>query len=180
MIDNHLRYIFLPNKIITLNVWGIVLDFLYLWINNNIPQLNNGFISNFSMNWGHDSPHNLSKIAIFRCSRRYWNCGPRWSKQFVLPNWSNAEDDTLHIDSLCHLWKPHFKASFSVHKLIPKNTQMTTLYTNLSLYITFTMIYYIRQEQFCKRFWLLSFIRRISGLFIANAMWTRWHVLSKM
>ncbi len=27
---------------------------------------------------------------------------------------------------------------------------MTTLYTNWSLCITFTMIYYIRQEQFCK------------------------------
>ncbi len=27
---------------------------------------------------------------------------------------------------------------------------MNTLYTNLSLYITFTMIYYIRQEHFCK------------------------------
>ncbi len=39
-----------------------------------------------------------------------------------------------------------FKASFSFHKPIPQNTQMTTLYTNLSLYITFTMIYYIRQE----------------------------------
>ncbi len=39
-----------------------------------------------------------------------------------------------------------FKATFSVHKLIPKNAQMTTLYTNWSLYITFTMIYYIRQE----------------------------------
>ena len=38
------------------------------------------------------------------------------------------------------------KATFSVHKLIPKNAQMTTLYTNWSLYITFTMIYYIRQE----------------------------------
>ncbi len=32
------------------------------------------------------------------------------------------------------------KAIFSVHKLIPKNAQMTTLYTNLSLYIIFTMI----------------------------------------
>ncbi len=40
----------------------------------------------------------------------------------------------------------HLKASFSVHKLIPKNAQMTTFYTNLSLYITFTMIYYIKQE----------------------------------
>ncbi len=39
-----------------------------------------------------------------------------------------------------------FKATFSVHKLIPKNAQITTLYTNCSLYITFTMIYYIRQE----------------------------------
>ncbi len=40
----------------------------------------------------------------------------------------------------------HVKATFSFHKLIPKNTQMTTLYTYWSLYITFTMIYYIRQE----------------------------------
>ncbi len=35
---------------------------------------------------------------------------------------------------------------FSVHKLIPKIDQMTTLYTNWSLYITFTIIYYIRQN----------------------------------
>ncbi len=63
-----------------------------------------------------------------------------------------------------------FKASFSFYKLIPKNTQMTTLYTNLSLYITFTMIYYIRQEYFCKSFTSQSYIRRKSGLFIANAM----------
>ncbi len=39
-----------------------------------------------------------------------------------------------------------FKAIFSFHKLIPQNAQMTTLYTNCSLYITFTIIYYIRQE----------------------------------
>ncbi len=38
------------------------------------------------------------------------------------------------------------KATVSFHKLIPKNAQMTTLYTNWSLYITFTLIYYIRQE----------------------------------
>ncbi len=36
--------------------------------------------------------------------------------------------------------------SFSADKLIPKNAQMTNLYTNWSLYIIFTMIYYIRQE----------------------------------
>ncbi len=40
----------------------------------------------------------------------------------------------------------YVKATFSVHKLIPQKAQMTTLYTNWSLYITFTMIYYIRQE----------------------------------
>ncbi len=39
-----------------------------------------------------------------------------------------------------------FKATFSAHKLVLKNAQTTTLYTNWSLYITFTMIYYIRQE----------------------------------
>ncbi len=39
------------------------------------------------------------------------------------------------------------KVTFSVHKLIKKNpTQMTTLYSNLPLYITSTMINYIRQE----------------------------------
>ncbi len=39
------------------------------------------------------------------------------------------------------------KATFSFHKLIKKNlAQMTTLYTNWSLYITFTMTYYIKQE----------------------------------
>ncbi len=44
------------------------------------------------------------------------------------------------------LWSSSLKATFSVYKLIKKNTQMITLYTNWSLYITFTMIYYIRQE----------------------------------
>ncbi len=44
------------------------------------------------------------------------------------------------------LLHPFIKATFSFHKLIPKNAQMTTVYTNWLLYITFTMIYYIRQE----------------------------------
>ncbi len=72
------------------------------------------------------------------------------------------------------------KATFSVHKLIPKHTQMIILYTNWSLYITFTMIYYIRQELFCNGFSPLSYITNISGLLIASAMETHWHVLSKM
>ncbi len=38
------------------------------------------------------------------------------------------------------------KATFSVHKLIPKNAQMTTLYINWSLYINFNAFYYISQE----------------------------------
>ncbi len=50
---------------------------------------------------------------------------------------------------------------------------MTTLYTNLSLYITFTMIYYIRQEYFVK----VSHHYITSDLFIAIAMWTHWLVL---
>ncbi len=40
----------------------------------------------------------------------------------------------------------YFKANFSVHKLIAQNDQMTTLYTNRLLYITFTMLIYIRHE----------------------------------
>ncbi len=65
----------------------------------------------------------------------------------------------LHFETVLVSWYPHhgillsitskldsFKATFSVYKLIQKNSQMTTLYTNWSLYITFTMIYYIRQE----------------------------------
>ncbi len=35
------------------------------------------------------------------------------------------------------------KASFSFPKIIPKNTQMYTLSTNLSFYITFTLFHYI-------------------------------------
>ncbi len=35
---------------------------------------------------------------------------------------------------------PGVKATVSFHKLIPKNAQMTTLYNNWSLYITFTTI----------------------------------------
>ncbi len=38
------------------------------------------------------------------------------------------------------------EATFSVDKLIPTNAQMTTIYTNWSLYNTFAMIDYIRQE----------------------------------
>ncbi len=64
------------------------------------------------------------------------------------------------------------KATFSLHKLIAKDDQMTTLYTNWSLYITFTMIYYIKEEEFFQSLSSLSYIRRILGLFIANAMWT--------
>ncbi len=48
--------------------------------------------------------------------------------------------------------KQYNKPTFSVYKLITKNAQMTTLYTNWSLGITFTMIYNIRQEHFCKMF----------------------------
>ncbi len=40
---------------------------------------------------------------------------------------------------------------------------MTVVYTNLLLYIIFTMIYYVRQEYFCKRFSSISYIGRISG-----------------
>ncbi len=40
------------------------------------------------------------------------------------------------------LW---FKASFSFHNITPKTVKCLP-YTNLSLYITVTMIYYIRQE----------------------------------
>ncbi len=66
-----------------------------------------------------------------------------------------------------HQVKLHFKATFSFPKLIPKNTQMTTLYTNWSLY---DLLYLT--ESFCKVFSSLSYIRRISGLFITNAIWT--------
>ncbi len=54
---------------------------------------------------------------------------------------------TGYLESLSNHPQIEFviKATFSVHKLIPKNVRMTTLYTN-SLYITFTMIYYIGQE----------------------------------
>ncbi len=38
------------------------------------------------------------------------------------------------------------KATFYFHKLIPKKNQMTTLYINWSMYIIFTLIYYIKQE----------------------------------
>ncbi len=48
------------------------------------------------------------------------------------------------------------------------------------LSITFTMIYYIRQETFCKSLSSLSYIRRTSGMFIASAMWAHWHILSKI
>ncbi len=88
--------------------------------------------------------------------------------------------DLIFRQLLFFFWNMANKATFSFPKLIPSNAQMTNLYTNWSLYITFAMIYYIRQENFCKCFSSLSYIRRISGLFIVNAVWTHWHVLSKM
>ncbi len=42
----------------------------------------------------------------------------------------------------CKYWL-EVKASFSFYNIIPKNAQRTTLYTNWSLYITFSMINYI-------------------------------------
>ncbi len=56
--------------------------------------------------------------------------------QYDFYSWQSLPDRTNCI----------FKATFPVYKLIAKNAQMTTLYTIWSLYITFTMIYYIRQE----------------------------------
>ncbi len=55
-----------------------------------------------------------------------------------------------------------FKASFSFHKITLKNTQMTTLYTNLSLYITLIAIYYIRQENIWP---VLSIMKTYIGIF---------------
>ncbi len=61
---------------------------------------------------------------------------------------------------------------------------MTTLYTIWSLYTTFTMIYYIRQEQFCKIFSSLSFSRENSPesltethkvlFFHLTSKWGKW------
>ncbi len=61
--------------------------------------------------------------------------------------WASLElytEKNIQLNIIWHIVL--IKATFSVHKLIPKNAQMTTLYTKWSLYITFTMIYYIRQE----------------------------------
>ncbi len=73
----------------------------------------------------------------------------------------------LHVFENHKLCCLKLKATFSVYKL---NAQMTISYTNWSLYTTFTIIYYIRQEHICKRFSSISYIRRISGLFKANVM----------
>ncbi len=61
---------------------------------------------------------------------------------------SQAWHRSLDIKLACHCQHnrqthTHFKATFSFHQIIPQYAQMTTLYSNLSLYITFTMIYYI-------------------------------------
>ncbi len=60
-------------------------------------------------------------------------------------------DINIYLTNIAHKRKRYqheiLKASFSFQKLFPKNTEKTTLYSTLSLYITFTMIYYyIRQE----------------------------------
>ncbi len=44
----------------------------------------------------------------------------------------------------------HLKLPFLFQKLIKKNTQMYTLYTNLLSYIPFAMVHYIGQGQFYK------------------------------
>ncbi len=61
----------------------------------------------------------------------------------VLCAYSNYKH--LTIADLFTIIDHMIKATFPIHKLIPKNVQMTTIYTNWSLYITLTMIYYIRQ-----------------------------------
>ncbi len=57
---------------------------------------------------------------------------------------------------------------------------MTKLYTNWSLYITFTMIITLDKNNFVKvsHHYLIS--GNLTRLFIANAIWIHCHVLSKM
>ncbi len=63
----------------------------------------------------------------------------------VLKKVSGQESVSFLTNSL-HDVKHCLKLPFLFINLSPKNTQMTTFYSNLLLYITFTVINYIRQE----------------------------------
>ncbi len=65
------------------------------------------------------------------CAESLWHSNPYKSNQII---------------RRCQRSQWHLAAVFSFHKIIPKNAQMTTLHINWSLYINFTMIYYIKQE----------------------------------
>ncbi len=98
--------------------------------------------------------------------------------------------DIYYVYVWWHAWVKSFmdldtlnsiiNASFSFHKLIPKTLKLLPYI--LICHCTSISPWYIilDKKDFVKCFSSLSYIRRISGLFIANAMWTHWHVLSKM
>ncbi len=71
---------------------------------------------------------------------------PTNKKHITSPHTTTLWKSLLYSGEYPYTSTSHIKATLSFYKLIPKNAQMTTLYTNLSLYITFTMIYYIRQK----------------------------------
>ncbi len=90
----------------------------------------------------------LGRFAIIRRSKIIGS-QPLFSNEWYLLIIYHNQDYILcgNIVITCSLrFLLFFKNTFSVHKLIQNNNQITTLYTNWSLYITFIMIYYIRQE----------------------------------
>ncbi len=66
---------------------------------------------------------------------------------------------------VCRIFVWHLKATFSIPKIIPKSTQMYTLYSNLSFCITFTILHYIGQGQFCKSISLQMSSLETGGVF---------------
>ncbi len=69
----------------------------------------------------------------------------RWSEMFEGCDIARVISKQV-IDACDSQTNRLLKASFSFHNITKRQTQITILYTNLSLYITFIMIYYIRQE----------------------------------
>ncbi len=73
-----------------------------------------------------------------------------------------------------------FKASISFHQLIPpKNLKWLPYTLKMSLYIISRWFIILNKNNFVKVDHHYLTLGRKSGLFIANVLWTHWHVLSE-
>ncbi len=78
------------------------------------------------------------------------------------------------------LWSNVNKASFSFHKLIPKTLKWLPYLLICHCTSRWPWFIILDKKNVVNVFVSLSYITRISNMFIANAMWTHSHVMSKM